>query len=97
MIPCLNAHTEGIQLMMEMLGGFGQNHTGIQARVPDTAKAQRNLFDQVMYRVSLCVQGLIWVKVEALLRDGQDTKTGTSQSRDSHQVMGPDSVTYRQK
>lgn len=82
---------------MEVLGGFGQNQAGIQARVPDTAEAQWNLLYQVMYRVALHAHRLVWIKVDALLRDGQDAKTRASQPRDGHQVMGPYSVTYGER
>lgn len=93
---CLHAHAEGVQLTVEVLGGFGQNQAGIQARVPDTAKAQWNLLDQVMDRVTLHAHRLVRIEVDALLRDGQDAKTGASQPRDGHQVVGPYSVTYRE-
>lgn len=79
--------------MMEVLGGFGQKHAGIQARLPDTAEAQRNLLHQVVDWVALYAHRLVWIKVDALLRDGQDTEAGASQSGDGHQVMGPHSVT----
>lgn len=86
-----------MQLAVEVLGRFGQNQAGIQARVPHTAEAQRNLLDQVMDRVTLHAHGLVRIEVDALLGDGQDAKTGASQPRDGHQVMGPYSVTYREE
>ncbi len=95
--PCLHASAEGVQLAVEVLGGFGQNQAGIHARVPATAKAPRNLLDQVLDRVALHAHRLVWVEVDALLGDGQDAKTGTPQSRDGHQVMGPHGVTYRER
>lgn len=85
--PCLHAHAEGVQLAVEVLGGLRQNQAGIQARVPHTAEAQRNLLDQVMDRVALHAHGLVRIKVDALLRNGQDAETGASQPRDGHQVM----------
>lgn len=91
--PCLHAHAEGVELAVEVLGGFRQHHGGIQARVPDTAEAQRHLLDQVVDWVTLHVHRLVRVEVDALLRHGQDTETGASQPRDGHQVMGPHSVT----
>lgn len=94
--PCLHAHAEGLQLTVEVLGRFWQNQAGVQAGVPDTAEAQWNLLDQVMHRVALHAHRLVRIKVDALLRDGQDTKTGASQPRDGHQIMGPYSVTYRE-
>lgn len=94
--PCLHAHAEGVQLAVEVLGGFRQNQAGIQDRVPDTAEAQRYLLDQIMDRVALHAHRLVWIEVDALLGDSQDTKTGASQPRDGHQVMGPYSVTYRE-
>ena len=95
--PCLHAHAEGVQLAVEVLGGFGQDQAGIQAGVPDAAEAQGNLLDQVMDRVALHAHRLVRIEVDALLRDGQDAKTGTPQARDGHQVMGPHSVTYRER
>lgn len=94
---CLHPHAEGVQLAVEVLGGLGQNSAGVQARVPDTTQTQRNLLHQVMDRVSLHVQGLVRIEVDALFRDGQDTKAGAAESRDRHQVMGPHSVTCRQR
>lgn len=85
-----------MQLAVEVLGGLRQNPAGVQARVPDTTQAQRNLLHQVMDRVSLHVQGLVRIEVDALFRDGEDTKAGAAESRDRHQVMGPHSVTCRQ-
>lgn len=79
---------------MEVLRGFRQNQAGIQAGVPDAAEAQRDLLDQVVHWVALHAHRLVWIKVDALLRDSQDTETGASQPRDRHQVMGPDSITY---
>ena len=76
--PCLHAHAESLQLTVELLGGFGQNQARIQARVPDAAEAQRDLLDQVVDRVAFQAHRLVGVKVDALLRDGQDAKTGTS-------------------
>lgn len=95
--PCLHAHAEGVQLAVEVLGGFRQNQAGIQTRVPDTAEAQWNLLDQVMDWVAFHEHRLVRIEVDALLRDGQDTKAGASQPRDGHQVMGPHSVTYRER
>lgn len=95
--PCLHAHAEGVQLTVEVLGWFGQNQTGIQARVPDPAEAQWHLLDQVVDWVALHAHRLVWVKVDALLRHGQDTETGASQPRDGHQVMGPHSVTCTER
>lgn len=46
--PCLHAHAEGVQLTVEVLGGFGQNQARIQAGVPDTPQAQRHLLNQVV-------------------------------------------------
>ena len=79
------------------MGGFGQNQAGIQARVPDTGEAQRNLLDQVMDRVAIHAHCLVRIKVDALLRDGQDAKVGATQPRDGHQIMGPNGVTYRER
>lgn len=94
--PALHAHAEGMQFTVEVLGGFGQNQAGIQTRVPDAAEAQRNLLDEVVDRVAFHANRLVWVEVNALLRDSHDTETGTSQSRDSNQVVGPHSVTCRE-
>ena len=93
--PCLHAHAEGVQLAVEVLGGFRQNQAGIQARVPDTTEAQWHLLDQVVNWVALHAHWLVWVEVDALLRDSQDTKTWATQPRDGHQVMWPYSVTYK--
>lgn len=73
--PCLHAPAEGVQLVLEVLGRFTQNQAGIEARVPDAAEAQRNLLDQVLDRVALHTHRLVWVKVDALFGDSQDTKT----------------------
>ena len=86
-----------MQLAVEVLGGFGQDQARIQARVPDTAEAQRDLLDQVMDRVAFHADWLVWVKVDALFRHGEDAKTGASQPRDGYQVVGPDGVTYRER
>lgn len=90
---CLHARAEGLQLMVEVLGGFRQNQGGVQAGVPDAAETQWNLLHQVVHRVALHVHRLVRVEVDARLRDGQDAKAGASQPRDGHQVMGPYSVT----
>lgn len=95
--PCLHPHAEGLQLAVEVLGGLGQNPAGVQAGVPDTAEAQGDLLHQVVDRVSLHVQGLVRVEVDALLGDGQDAEAGAAESGDGHQVVGPHSVTCRQK
>lgn len=91
--PGLHALAEGVQLVVEVLGGLGHNQTGIQARVPDATEAQWNLLDQIVDRVALHAHRLVGVKVDALLRHRQDAKIGTSKPRDGHQVMGPHSVT----
>lgn len=63
--------------------------------MPDTAEAQRDLFDQVEQRVALHAQGLVRIEFDALFGDGQDAKAGAAQSRDGHQIMGPYGVTFR--
>lgn len=78
--PSLHAHAEGLQLTVEVLGGLRHNKTGIQAWVPDTAKAQRNLFDQVVDWIALHTHRLVGVKVDALLRYSQDTEAGAPQA-----------------
>lgn len=93
--PCLHAHAEGLQLVVEVLGGFWQNQAGVQAGVPDTAEAQRDLFDQVEQRVTLHAHRLVRIEFDALFRDGQDAKARASQSWDGHQIMGPYGVTFR--
>lgn len=89
----LHAGAEGAQLAVEVLGGFRQNHGGVQAGVPDAAEAQRNLLHQVVDRVTLHVEGLVRVEVHTLLRDGEDAQAGAAQAGDGHQVMGPHGVT----
>lgn len=91
---CLHAHAEGVQLAVEVLGGFGQIQAG---GVPPAAEAQRDLLHQVVERIALHAHVLVRVEVDALLGDGQDTKAGAPQSRDGHQVMGPNSVTYGER
>lgn len=92
--PCLHAHAEGVQLMVEVLGGFWQNLVGVQAGVPDTAEAQRDLFDQVEQRVALHAHRLVRIIFHAFFGDGQDAEARASQSRDGHQIMGPYDVTF---
>lgn len=96
-LPCLHAHAEGVQLAVEVLGGLGQNQARVPAGVPGAAQAQRDLLDQVVERVALHADRLVRVKVDALLRHGQDAQAGASQPGDGHQVVGPDDVTYRQR
>lgn len=95
--PCLHAHAEGVQLAVEVLGGFGQNQAGIQAGVPDATQAQRHLLDQVVDRVALHAHGLVRVEVDALLGHGQDAEVGASQPGDGHQVVRPHGVTFTQR
>lgn len=93
--PCLHARAEGVQLMVEVLGGLWQNLVGVQAGVPDTAEAQRDLLDQVEQRVALHAHRLVRIILDALFGDGQDAEARASQSRDGHQIMGPYDVTFR--
>lgn len=63
--------------------------------MPDTAEAQRDLFDQVEQRVALHAHRLVRIIFHALFGDGQDAEARASQSRYGHQIMGPYDVTFK--